>query len=400
MTIKVMADETVYHPPSGRTIYKNHKVADRRKLTGYYELVRKKVKLPMLPYSVSSSKMTSPVVTCSKYSSWRYINVYNSMPTISPPTEAYTHSNAKAIENFYSNAKSFESQLAVTAAEFPKTVTLIKDSATRLFNVYKKLKRFDVYGAVKALGLDVRSSRELELIRKLNKSSRNFSRKTGRNKFAESAWLELQYGWKPLLSEVSNAMSDFEKAAEVSSVWLTVRSASSRSGTHDSANFGYEPSKGITDGSSYKITTGYVAYFEVNSGVLHNVTSLGLLNIASVGWELVPFSFVVDWFVPIGDWLNSLDALSGVTFRYGCKSVKEHNVVNYRYPAGAIAYRYQGNWLMDEDAVLIRMDDAFTRTVITQPPAAIDMFRVNPLKKVFSVTHSISAIALISSVLK
>jgi hypothetical protein len=40
-------------------------------------------------------------------------------------------------------------------------------------------------------------------------------------------------------------------------------------------------------------------------------TSLGLTNPALVAWELVPFSFVVDWALPIGDWLSSLDAMLG-----------------------------------------------------------------------------------------
>jgi hypothetical protein len=35
---------------------------------------------------------------------------------------------------------------------------------------------------------------------------------------------------------------------------------------------------------------------------------LGLLNPAEVIWELVPFSFVADWFLPIGDYLSALDA--------------------------------------------------------------------------------------------
>lgn len=35
-------------------------------------------------------------------------------------------------------------------------------------------------------------------------------------------------------------------------------------------------------------------------------------NPAELIWEVIPFSFVVDWMIPIGDWLISLDALSAV----------------------------------------------------------------------------------------
>lgn len=41
---------------------------------------------------------------------------------------------------------------------------------------------------------------------------------------------------------------------------------------------------------------------------------LGLTNPALVAWELVPYSFVVDWFLPIGDWLQAQTSLLGLSF--------------------------------------------------------------------------------------
>jgi len=38
-----------------------------------------------------------------------------------------------------------------------------------------------------------------------------------------------------------------------------------------------------------------------------------LTNPALVAWELVPFSFVADWFVPIGSWLTAIAPLIGIT---------------------------------------------------------------------------------------
>lgn len=46
-------------------------------------------------------------------------------------------------------------------------------------------------------------------------------------------------------------------------------------------------------------------------------------NPLEIAWELVPFSFVIDWFIPIGDWLGSLDALKGVKNTWGTVSQKQ-----------------------------------------------------------------------------
>jgi hypothetical protein len=52
-----------------------------------------------------------------------------------------------------------------------------------------------------------------------------------------------------------------------------------------------------------------------------SLASLGILNPLEVAWEVTPFSFVVDWVYPIGDWLNSLDAMLGYGSAYTSTSV-------------------------------------------------------------------------------
>lgn len=47
-------------------------------------------------------------------------------------------------------------------------------------------------------------------------------------------------------------------------------------------------------------------------------------------WELIPFSFVVDWAIPIGEWLGSLDALKGVTSAVGTVTTRERSEWKFR----------------------------------------------------------------------
>jgi len=63
---------------------------------------------------------------------------------------------------------------------------------------------------------------------------------------------------------------------------------------------------------------------------------LGLLNPVAVLWEVVPLSFVVDWFIPIGTYLASLDAMAGVSIWTSWESLQANT--EYTYLAGASSY--------------------------------------------------------------
>lgn len=57
--------------------------------------------------------------------------------------------------------------------------------------------------------------------------------------------------------------------------------------------------------------------YVLDRAALKSLTAIGLMDPASTAWELVPWSFVVDWTLPIGDWLSSLSATLGLSFRAG-----------------------------------------------------------------------------------
>lgn len=62
------------------------------------------------------------------------------------------------------------------------------------------------------------------------------------------------------------------------------------------------------------IRGGMGAKAEVATPISFSMDQLGLINPLSVAWELVPFSFVVDWFLPIGKYISSLSDFAGVKF--------------------------------------------------------------------------------------
>jgi hypothetical protein len=60
------------------------------------------------------------------------------------------------------------------------------------------------------------------------------------------------------------------------------------------------------------------------------MSQLGMANPLSLAWELLPYSFVVDWFLPIGQFLSSLDYALGLEFRYGWMTVQHRQSWNSR----------------------------------------------------------------------
>jgi hypothetical protein len=58
-----------------------------------------------------------------------------------------------------------------------------------------------------------------------------------------------------------------------------------------------------------------------NNAATIALSSAGVTNPLLVAWELVPFSFVVDWFLPVGNYVEQLDAMLGYTQGYYTSSL-------------------------------------------------------------------------------
>lgn len=139
-------------------------------------------------------------------------------------------------------------------------------------------------------------------------------------------WLELQYGWKPLLSDVYGAVSalhahSLEAGPPIVTVKATVRSEDYKvTRLTDSANIiQYHFDRVEHIGHVGKIRLDFTQSDSMFSGTL---AQLGITNPLELAWELLPWSFVADWFVPIGDYLSSLDATVGWQFKGGSYTVR------------------------------------------------------------------------------
>lgn len=84
------------------------------------------------------------------------------------------------------------------------------------------------------------------------------------------------------------------------------------------------PASGILPPFSLKqrFQTSYRARAVVTFNTFGRASAFSFGNPAQIAWELVPYSFVLDWVLPIGDYLSALDALTGCSDVIGSVSAK------------------------------------------------------------------------------
>lgn len=69
---------------------------------------------------------------------------------------------------------------------------------------------------------------------------------------------------------------------------------------------------------------------DVSTVVTNLITLLGT-NVLATAWELVPYSFVIDWILPIGDYLRNMSSFGGVMNRVSTQSQRNQLVYTYKH---------------------------------------------------------------------
>jgi hypothetical protein len=231
------------------------------------------------------------------------------MNSVYSPTGVPASWRDQAIQKARLALKDQDVNLGVAFAERSQTAKLVGDTCLTLVEALRALHRRDFRAAGRALG-----------IRPGKPKSESIPKR----------WLELQYGWKPLLSDVYGSVNALTNRPQ--SDWFVTAKATVREKYHGENIF-----TGTSTSAGYGIGN-YVAQKGVNvridavptNSLLIEAARLGITNPAEIGWELVPFSFVVDWFLPVGSFLSSLDALLGYGQTYCSISTFSSSRISHR----------------------------------------------------------------------
>lgn len=206
-----------------------------------------------------------------------------------------------------------KAQLGTFLAESRKTAIHLADRSIDLLRVLHAIKRRRWSDVPKALRL-----------------------RKDPTKLTADLWLEYQYGWKPLLSELHDIHGVLVEGLGRPLV-VKASSTVTVSDSFDESRLNPGNRNLIANGSAERGHKCQLAAF-VDDQFLRKAQQIGLVNPAEVGWELVPYSFVVDWFIPIGQTLSALTATKGLKFAWGSFQLRGsmNLFVHERAPAGFV----------------------------------------------------------------
>lgn len=230
--------------------------------------------------------------------------------------DQFDRTKRKASEKFYKSLRDSDLNLAVDIAEWKQASGMIASTGNKLAELALKIrKRARVISLIQELifnkyGNDPRHPEVRRLRRKLPKKHRYYY--GGESAVFARTWLEYQYGWRPLLSTLYGLVDLQRNHAK----FMRIKGSSKLTNTVttlEHAGVGLTSVTTITNTSMSQV----VCDVAVDSSILNDVSRLTTLNPAAIAWELVPYSFVVDWFFDIGRYLEELE--SSLAFGVGLR---------------------------------------------------------------------------------
>jgi len=248
--------------------------------------------------------------------------------------------------------------MGVFLGEGREALHMITDSATRIYKAYKKARKFELSASLGQL-----AGRQKKSIKKTISDN----------------WLMTQYGVLPLVQDAQGAAEFLAKTLNFPMIqtYKVRKKKFQRLGPISNLTFNAWWGHGVTQGQ-------IIARLEEAS-----VAQLtGLLDPASVLWEKTPYSFVADWFIPIGNYLAARSLASALTGTFVTTLTTRTACEYYGRPSPpGLSYVQQPSGSYSKIVL--------TRSVSTSLNVPLPRFKT--LDKVASWKHCANAVALLVS---
>jgi len=264
--------------------------------------------------------------------------------------------------------------MLVFLGEGRESLGTITESARRIYQSFKFLKQGRIGAAAETL-----------VNGKPRKGGTKINRKQVTEEWLASNWLQLKYGWEPLVSDIYAAAAHFAYMQSRDQTQTFVR-GSKKNWVPKSLSTGY-----THDGYGF-----FGKRIKAKVTRINKVAALGLTNPASLVWEKLPYSFVFDWVIPLGAYLDALNLDRSLTGLYVISSKLQVGVNKFEQvrtaPNPGVDYSIYDTITAPRTYIDVQ------RTVSTNLSVPLPV--VKPWEKVSSFIHCVNALALMTNAAK
>lgn len=335
--------------------------------TGFYhdtELITFGRKATLCNHGIAKTVSTTGVCDWPMYRTVTKGTAYASPPTFPSAVRAsaLASAEAQATSRLHEMTKDAHAHIGCMLAERAQTISMLS-------------------GTVKALESFLTGKRSLL---KLLSSGKEGSAEVA------NATLAFQFGVKPLLNDVYQAAQGLSQVLNGPKPTMKVKGHACSSDSSSVTSYSNEGNSVETTVYTVSVKVSYTMEFSTDNRVLSGLSQWGLVNPAEIAWELIPWSFAVDWIYPIGGWISSLTSDAGLSLVRGVKvvTITETTKTSIRHSGirfGGASKIYQMNGFSSRTYV----KETKTRTPVSFPDYVLRA------KNPFSLNHLVDSIALL-----
>jgi hypothetical protein len=338
------------------------------------------------PYVTSLTKFVYPVITYElankpgQVFTGTYLNTFGGVFDAFPGYFDY-NDNLTLLNRLEKEVKGHSFNVGVFLAEAPEAASMFVDRCKRIASALRYLSIGRVGKAWRALtdntargGVIPQHTLRRTLEIRDSRSQAGFSERMS------AMWLELQYGWKPLLSDLEEAAISVYAVTNRPMV-CHVKASLKKWGvdTYGSLNIGAR--------RNWVVRKWDLEYLEDFSPQ----EQLGLTDLSSVLWEKLPWSFVADWFIPVGDYLQA---------RHFCNAIKVSRVLQTDYLIRSFKVSPDDSWIPHGSTMIRVLSGVYAQTQLTVSRSILSSLPLSPpefksMEDALSLKHLKNAAALL-----
>lgn len=194
-----------------------------------------------------------------------------------------TDLTSQAVTDAHANASSAEISLLMVGAEAEKSVASVASILRRVYKI-------------------MRAARKLDL---------KYLRKQISRKELADRYMELRYALRPLVYDAQGTIAALDQSRHFGSTRATARGFRTVSASNN------DTIPGELTYSAFTIERKFQSVVNIRAGVLTDVQTSGISvwgmdQFLETVWEVIPFSFIVDWFVNVGQTIAAWTPSAGV----------------------------------------------------------------------------------------